>query len=69
MSNGGLLNEVVFLARTEKQEDLDWLDALVAGEPLYKRRDVDTYGKSYASAYDMCEDDVMYVKIDDDIVS
>lgn len=69
MTNGGLLDEVIFLARTEIQEDLVWLDKLVSEEPLYKRHDVPTYGKSYASSYDMCEDDVMYVKIDDDIVS
>ncbi|KAF2094452.1 hypothetical protein NA57DRAFT_8245, partial [Rhizodiscina lignyota] len=68
VSNGGMLDEVVFLARTEKEADLEWLDGLVKGEPSYKRVDVRTFGKSYASAYDICEDDVMYVKIDDDIV-
>lgn len=63
-----MLDEVIFLARTEKKADLEWLDELVAAEPGYSRVDVRTYGKSYASAYDIVEDDIMYIKIDDDIV-
>jgi hypothetical protein len=64
-----MLDEVIFLARTQNEEDLDWLDQLVASEPLYIRQDVSTYGGEYASSYDLIEDDVMYIKIDDDIVS
>jgi hypothetical protein len=42
---------------------------MVEHEPLFSRRNVSTYAKEYGSAYDLCEDDVMYIKIDDDIVS
>jgi hypothetical protein len=69
VTNGGMLDEVIFLARTQDQDDLDWLDETVASEPLYTRQNVSTYDGEYASAYDLCEDDVMYIKIDDDIVS
>ena len=64
-----MLDEVIFLARTQDEDDLEWLDDAVKHEPLFTRRDVTTFDKDYRSAYDLCEDDVMYIKIDDDIVS
>ncbi|KAF1981766.1 hypothetical protein K402DRAFT_398289 [Aulographum hederae CBS 113979] len=66
--NGGLFDQVLFLARTDKKEDLDWLDVLVKTTPSYRRVNVSTIGDQYASAYDVCEDGTMYIKIDDDIV-
>ncbi|KAK7610902.1 hypothetical protein IWX49DRAFT_625516 [Phyllosticta citricarpa] len=68
VSNGGLLDEVIFLARTTKQEDLEWLDALVTEEPAYTRIDLLFEGIDYASAYDVCENGTMYIKMDDDLV-
>jgi hypothetical protein len=69
VTNGGILDEVVFAARTQDEDDLEWLDYAVAHEPLFSRHNVSNYDQEYASAYDLCEDDVMYIKIDDDIVS
>jgi hypothetical protein len=64
-----MLDEVIFLARTQDEDDLAFLENIVEHEPLFTRRNVSTYDKEYGSAYDLCEDDVMYIKIDDDIVS
>ncbi|EOD46819.1 hypothetical protein UCRNP2_6448 [Neofusicoccum parvum UCRNP2] len=66
--NGGFLDEVIFLARTEIEADLAWLDALVADEPAYTRHDLQFEGIDYATAYDVCENGTMYIKMDDDLV-
>ncbi|KAF2455657.1 hypothetical protein BDY21DRAFT_69778 [Lineolata rhizophorae] len=68
VENGGMLDEVIFLARTTNQEHLEWLDGLVGTTDSYRRVDVEFEGNNYASAYDVCEPGVMYIKIDDDIV-
>lgn len=67
--NGGFLDEVIWLARTSVEEDLQWLDAQVAAEPAYTRRDLLFEGIDYASAYDLAENGTMYIKMDDDLVS
>lgn len=67
--NGGFLDEVVFLARTQVEEDLVWLDKLVTEEPAYTRKDLAFEGIDYATAYDVCENGTMYIKMDDDLVS
>jgi hypothetical protein len=64
-----VLDEVIWLARTQEQDALDWIDDLVKNEPLYTLGKVPTYGGEFASSYDLCQDDVMYIKIDDDIAS
>ncbi len=72
-SNGGLLDEIVFLARTDDVDDLAFLDRLVRATPGYSKNDLGggrasrvTYGQAWGMAV---ERGVMYVKIDDDIVS
>ena len=64
-----MLDEVIWLARTQEQDAIDWIHDLVKNEPLYTLGEVPTYGGEFASSYDLCQDDVMYIKIDDDIVS
>ncbi|KAF1812208.1 hypothetical protein P152DRAFT_397454 [Eremomyces bilateralis CBS 781.70] len=66
--NGGFLDEVIFLARTNNKEDLAWLDGLLATTKAYRKQPVVPLGRDYSNAYDLCEDDVMYIKIDDDVV-
>ncbi|TWU70346.1 hypothetical protein ED733_000038 [Metarhizium rileyi] len=66
--NGGVLDEVVWLQRTENKDDLAFLEKLVSSDSHYMRVDVDRTEGGYASAYDGIEDDVLYVKIDTDIV-
>lgn len=66
--NGGFLDEVVFITRTNDLADLLWLDARVAGVPQYRRQMVSFEYKDYSGAYDEIEPDVLYIKIDDDIV-
>lgn len=67
--NGGLLDEVVFVAKTEVQEDLDFLDELLASEPkYYSVHRVNSTGGDYSKMYSVCERGNVYVKIDDDIL-
>ncbi|KIW01525.1 uncharacterized protein PV09_07003 [Verruconis gallopava] len=66
--NGGVLDEVVFLARTRRVRDLLYLDELVRTSPYYRRQDLTFTRGDYRSAYNFVENGTMYVKIDDDIV-
>ncbi|KAF2090726.1 hypothetical protein K490DRAFT_34927 [Saccharata proteae CBS 121410] len=68
VANGGMLDEVIFLARTSNEEDLAWLDRIVSEEPAYTRVDLKFEGIDYATAYDICEAGTMYIKMDDDLV-
>lgn len=70
VKNGGMLDEVVWIVRTNDSEHLAWLDVLLASEKDYSMWNV-TYGKKndYRSAYDRIENGTMYIKMDDDIVS
>jgi hypothetical protein len=64
-----MLDEVVWIVRTNSSEDVAWLDVLLSTESDYKKWDVkfnDT--GDYRSAYDRVENGTMYIKIDDDIV-
>ena len=67
--NGGVLDGVIFLERTKDEADLKFLDKLIKSEPDYESWKIDMGEEGFASAYEGIEDDVMYVKMDDDIVS
>lgn len=72
--NGGALDEVVFLARTDNADDLQYLDELIHTSPGYSRRNLTEYNDraskvTYGQAWDVVERGTMYIKIDDDIVS
>ena len=69
VSRGGYLDEVRFMVNTKHKIDLEWLDQLVAEEPLYKK----VLGAVGDNAFDniwshLTEDETMYLKIDDDVV-
>jgi hypothetical protein len=65
-----MLDGVIWLERTTNRADLALLSKLIDGEPDYVRWKVDLNdGEGYASSYDQAEDDTLYIKMDDDIVS
>lgn len=66
-SNGGILDEVLWLQRTDDVYDRALLNEMINSEPLYAKTTPDDKD-GYASAYDDVQDDVLYVKIDTDIV-
>ncbi len=69
VSNGGLLDEVLWLQRTEMEQDIAFLDKLVAGEDRYTKKIVQrTDGDGFSTAYDGLDDSTLYIKIDDDVV-
>ncbi|KAK5988603.1 hypothetical protein PT974_10089 [Cladobotryum mycophilum] len=68
VKNGGVLDGVIFLERTGDEADLRFLEKLLASEPAYEKWKIDMDGNGYASSYDLIQDDVMYIKMDDDIV-
>ena len=59
---------MVWLRRTQNIDDLVFLDKLLASEPEYTAWNVSMDNVGYANAYDNVEDDVLYVKVDTDIV-
>ncbi|KAL7793700.1 hypothetical protein V8C37DRAFT_377925 [Trichoderma ceciliae] len=68
VKNGGILDGVIFLERTDNEQDLKFLDKLLASEPDYEKWVIDMSEGGFASSYDLIQDDIMYVKMDDDIV-
>ena len=69
VDNGGILDEVVFQAKTDDLEDLAYLSKLLATSPRFraeypKQRDMD-----FSGMYSPCVTGTMCVKIDDDVVS
>ena len=76
VANNGWLDEVHFLARTQNQEDLEWLDDLVQrdnlGEAGYKIIPVNATAPDWRFQslwqHYAAEPDTIYVKIDDDVV-
>ncbi|KAL8717323.1 MAG: hypothetical protein Q9225_005415 [Loekoesia sp. 1 TL-2023] len=72
--NGGLLDEVIFLARTDDADDLAFLDQLVNRTAGYSKheftKDGDRASKvTYGQIWEVVRRGRMYIKIDDDIVS
>ncbi|KAI1072315.1 hypothetical protein LB507_003405 [Fusarium sp. FIESC RH6] len=73
VKNGGLLDGVIFVERTKDPLDLALLEKLIKSEDTYEKwqidmPDDDNFTNGFANSYDRIEDNVMYVKIDDDIV-
>ncbi|KAH7053418.1 hypothetical protein B0J12DRAFT_710219 [Macrophomina phaseolina] len=66
--NGGLLDEVVFVARTNDTADLAWLDSRVATVPQYRRQNVTFEWHDYSGAYGEIDPHSLYIKMDDDVV-
>lgn len=70
-SNGGYLDEVWFMVHTTEKGDVKWLRKLTGGEPGYRFVDLgDCTTGHYGCIWEYAvEDDTIYIKIDDDIVS
>lgn len=69
---GGYLDEVVFMVKTANEDDVEWLRAHVRGVEGYVFQDLDmcTTENGYGCIWEYAdEDDTLYLKIDDDIVS
>lgn len=66
--NGGVVDRVHFVVFAAMQEDLEYLQQLVADHgPVYNIPQVT--GRRLAKIYSVCEDpDTVYIKIDDDVV-
>ena len=64
-----MLDGVIIVVRTTKKPDLALLDKMLESEPDYIRWDIDMGDpRGYAAAYDRIQDDILYIKMDDDIV-
>ncbi len=68
VSNGGMLDEVIWIIRTGKQSDVNYLEDLIKTQPEYTRHFLSREQRTYRNAYKMCKKGVMYIKIDDDVV-
>ena len=67
IANGGWLDEVRFVVNTQKEEDIAYLDELVAGEELYKKIVIENMGYNEVWEHGV-DSENMFIKIDDDIV-
>lgn len=72
-SNGGYLDEVWFMVHTKEDEDIQWLNRLVTKSQDYKiigQKDCSTNNSKYGCLWKFAtEDNTIYIKLDDDIVS
>ena len=67
VSNGGFLDEVLWVANTNNEDDLKYMDKLVQTSSLYKNLTLIDLG--YDSVWEHAVDDKnMFIKIDDDMV-
>ncbi|KAH7129996.1 hypothetical protein B0J13DRAFT_588213 [Dactylonectria estremocensis] len=71
--NGGMLDGVIFVERTKDALDLGLLHRLLESEPAYEKWHIgmaedDQFASGFGNSYDRIEDDVLYIKMDDDIV-
>ena len=69
VDNGGLLDEIVFIAKTSDKDDLAYLEELLASNPKYSAQYHNRDGFDYSQMWGVCEKGNVYVKIDDDVVS
>lgn len=72
VNNGGWLDEVLWVANTDNEEDLQYLDEIIASDPERHKKLVIPGDKlwvyTYFKAWQHLERGKYYVKIDDDIV-
>jgi hypothetical protein len=69
-SNGGILDKIIFAVKTNKIEDIKYLDKYLKnkGKHEFERRNFGTYNKNYKEAYKNLHDNDLIFKIDDDVV-
>ncbi|KAL9115599.1 MAG: hypothetical protein Q9187_007248 [Circinaria calcarea] len=68
VENGGILDEIVFLAKTDDKDDLAYLEELLASNPNYSAEYHNQQGFDYSQMWSVCKKGNIYVKIDDDVV-
>lgn len=70
VSNGGYLDEIIVMVNTKWEEDIKWMDELIATEPLYKKVVTESKGGHFDNIWNRhaTDENTMYIKIDDDIV-
>ena len=68
VENGGILDEIVFLAKTDDKDDLAYLEKLLASNPNYSAEYHNQQGFDYSQMWSVCKKGNIYVKIDDDVV-
>ena len=71
VENGGILEEYLFIVKTDNKEDLKYLEDLLALEPKYKAQYSPTEGfdgHDYSHMWESVKKGNIYVKIDDDVV-
>ena len=69
MENGGLLDEVIFARKTDVQEDIEYLEELLATNPRYSKHVATSdYGSWLMGSWEGVKGNDIYIKIDDDVV-
>lgn len=69
IDNGGILSEIIFVAKTQNQMDLKYLATLIASHPgRYYQKNVTNFGWTFDVHYKGLNPNQYYFKIDDDIV-
>ena len=66
--NGGVLDKIVFAVKTEKKDDLEYLDSIMRQNKTYYKEIRFSNTKNYREVYLAIEDNDLVFKIDDDIV-
>lgn len=71
VDNKGWLDEVLWVVNTENEDDLKYLDEILASSPRYKKLDLGrkVRGPEFRQIWKHLERGKIYVKIDDDVVS
>ncbi|KAI9140079.1 hypothetical protein BKA69DRAFT_1081742 [Paraphysoderma sedebokerense] len=67
--NGGILSEVIFVVKTDKQWDLDFLEYLLErNQPYYRKIEIPNNGWDFSTHYSWMTPNTLYFKVDDDII-
>ena len=67
-TNGGVLDKIVFAVKTNKKEDLNYLDSIMNQNKTYFQRVTFQNTKRFREIYITLQDNDMVFKMDDDIV-
>ena len=70
VDNGGWLDEVLWVANTDKSDNLRYLEEIIASNPRYKKIHPQEIARTYTykHIWKLLERGKYYVKIDDDVV-
>ena len=69
VENGGILDEIIFVAKTDNEADLAYLEELLQTSDKYSAEYHNEKGLDFSQMYSACEKGNIYVKIDDDVVN